>query len=232
MLILFFNQMKVLSLLVLITACAARTQDISGRMFTFPLETNRAYVKFNTSRRDFNAVTVCHRSFTDLKRDHMLFSLSTPNNPNDFLIFWDNTNKEMEAHIKNKKAEYGGRDYKLNTWHSICTTWDAETGLAQLWFNGQPSIRKFTISGSNIGGPVNIIVGQEQDSHGGGFDMKQSFVGMMSDVHMWDYVLSACEIQNYVDERNYTPGNVLNWRALDYQIVDKVLLEHTTTVCY
>lgn len=166
--------------------------DLSGRMFTFPLETNRAYVKFNTSRRDFNAVTVCHRysnfnyelcrraffilvseihyamlyvchcnrSFTDLKRDHMLFSLSTPNSPNDFLIFWDNTNKEMEAHIKNKKAEYGGRDYKLNTWHSICTTWDAETGLAQLWFNGQPSIRKFTISGSNIGGPVNIIVGQ------------------------------------------------------------------------
>uniref|UniRef100_A0A3B3YYA6 Pentraxin family member n=1 Tax=Poecilia mexicana TaxID=48701 RepID=A0A3B3YYA6_9TELE len=154
--------MKVLLLLLMITACAALTQDLSGKMFTFPLETNRAYVKFNTSRRDFDAITVCLRSFTDLKRDHGLFSLSTPNNPNDFLIFWDNTNKEMEPHIKNKKVEYGGRDYKPNTWHSICITWDGTTGLTQLWFNGQPSVRKFTISGSNIGGPVNIIVGQVQ----------------------------------------------------------------------
>ncbi|KAM4735637.1 C-reactive protein-like [Anableps anableps] len=224
--------MKLLLLLMMMTACAAIIQDLSGKMFTFPLETNRAYVKFNTSRRDFNAITVCHRSFTDLKRDHMLFSLSTPNSPNDFLIFWDNTNKEMEPHIRNKKVEFGGRDYKPNMWHSVCTTWDAESGLVQLWFDGQPSIRKFIVSGSNIGGPVIIIVGQEQDSHGGGFDLKQSFVGMMSDVHMWDYVLSSCEIQNYVDERNFTPGNVLNWRALEYEIIDKVLLEHKVTVCY
>ncbi|XP_054904182.1 C-reactive protein-like [Poeciliopsis prolifica] len=224
--------MKALLLFVMMTACDALMQDLSGKMFTFPQETNRAHVQLNTSKINFSAVTVCHRSFTDLKRDHMLFSLSTPNSPNDFLIFWDNTNKEMEAHIKNKKSEYGGLDYKPNTWHSICTTWDSVTGLTQLWFNGQPSVRKFTNSGSNIRGPVNIVVGQEQDSHGGGFDLKQCFIGMMSDVHMWDYVLSGCEIQNYVDERNFTPGNVLNWRALDYQIVDKVLSENKVTVCY
>ncbi|XP_012723067.2 C-reactive protein [Fundulus heteroclitus] len=224
--------MKMLLLLVMMKACAAKTQDLSGKMFTFPLESNRAYVKFNTSRTDFDAVTVCHRSFTDLKRDHILFSIATPSHANDFLIFWDNTNKEMEVFIRNKKAEFGGRDYKLNTWHSVCTTWDTSTGLVQLWFDGQPSIRKFTSSGSNINGPVIIIVGQEQDSHGGGFDIKQSFVGMMSDVHMWDYVLSPCEMQNYLDELNFTPGNVLNWRALNYQIIDKVLLENKKMVCY
>lgn len=72
---------------------------------------------------------------------------------------------------------------------------------------------------------------QEQDSHGGGFDINQSFVGMLSDVHMWDYVLSACEIQKYVDERNFTPGNVLNWAALDYQIIEKVMVENKAMVC-
>lgn len=36
---------------------------------------------------------------------------------------------------------------------------------------------------------------QEQDSHGGGFHINQCFVGMMSDVRMWNYVLSPCEIQ-------------------------------------
>ncbi|KAG7248578.1 hypothetical protein CRUP_008093, partial [Coryphaenoides rupestris] len=37
----------------------------------------------------------------------------------------------------------------------------------------------------------------EQDSHGGGFDAQQTFIGMISDVHMWDFVLSPCEMQRY-----------------------------------
>ncbi|XP_041843418.1 C-reactive protein-like [Melanotaenia boesemani] len=224
--------MKLLFVLVMMTTCAARLQDMSGRMFTFPLQTNKAYVKLNTPRQDFNAVTICHRSFTDLKRDHILFSLATPSRSNDFLIFWDNANKEMEAFVGDKKVEFGGLDYKPNMWHSVCTTWDSSSGLVQLWFDGQPSIRKFISSGSNITGPVIIILGQEQDTHGGGFDINQSFVGMMTDVHMWDYTLSPCEIQNYVDQLNFTPGNVLNWRALEFQIVDQVLTEQRITVCH
>lgn len=72
---------------------------------------------------------------------------------------------------------------------------------------------------------------QEQDSHGGGFDIKQSFVGMMSDVHMWDYILSPCEIHSYMDDLNFTPGNVLNWRALEFQISDRVLIEDKLMTC-
>ncbi|KAK5598870.1 hypothetical protein CRENBAI_002894 [Crenichthys baileyi] len=47
-------------------------------MFTFPLETITAHVKLRTTKQDFNAVTVCERSFTDLERSHLLFSLATP----------------------------------------------------------------------------------------------------------------------------------------------------------
>ncbi|XP_071325290.1 C-reactive protein-like isoform X1 [Trachinotus anak] len=218
-----------LLLLVMLTGCAASPR---GKMFTFPQETNSAHVKLIAPQQTFNAVTVCHRSFTDLKRDHALFSLAIPSSSNEFLIFWDDTNKEMEPHIKAAKVEYGRLDYKPNMWHSICTTWDSTSGLVQLWFNGQPSIRKFISSGSSISGTTIIILGQEQDSHGGGFTIKQSFVGMMSDVHMWDYILSPCEIHNYVDEQNFTPGNVLNWRALDFEIVDKVLIEDKQMSCH
>lgn len=56
---------------------------------------------------------------------------------------------------------------------------------------------------------------------------------MMSDVHMWNYILSPCEIQKYVDEQNFTPGNVLNWGALEFEIVgiDKVLIENKQMTC-
>ena len=101
-----------------------------------------------------------HRSFTDLKRDHILFSMATPANSNSFLIFWDETNKEMEPHIIDRKTEYRGQDYKPNMWHSICTTWDSTSGLVQLWFDGRPSIRKFISSGSIIRGATIIIIGQ------------------------------------------------------------------------
>lgn len=55
---------------------------------------------------------------------------------------------------------------------------------------------------------------------------------MMSDVNMWDYILSPCEIHNYVDEAGFTPGNVLNWKALDFQITGKVLIEDKIVRCH
>ncbi|XP_039974867.1 serum amyloid P-component-like [Xiphias gladius] len=226
------SKMTFLLVLVMLTGCAASPQDLSGKMFTFPMQSKRAHVRLNASQQDFSAVTVCHRSFTDLKRDHALFSLATASNANGFLIYWDETNKEIESHIRDKKVEYRGWDYKLNTWHSVCTTWDSASGLVQLWFDGQPSIKKFVSSESNIRGPTIIILGQEQDSHGGGFTIDQSFTGMMSDVHMWNYILSPCEIRNYMDELNFTPGNVLNWRALEFEIVDRVVIENKQVMCH
>ncbi|XP_037532904.1 C-reactive protein-like [Nematolebias whitei] len=224
--------MKLLLVLVMLTASAAKYQDLSGKMFTFPLETNTAHVRLNPSSQNFEAVTVCYRFFTDIKRDHSLFSLATPLHYNELLVYWDGINKVIDFAIKNKEVFFSELDYKTNIWHSICTTWDSESGLVQLWFDGQPFTRKYVNSGATIAGPVIIIIGQEQDSYGGDFDVKQSFTGMMSDVHMWNYTLYPCDIQNYVDGLNFTPGNVLNWRALDFQIVDKVLIEHKITHCY
>ncbi|XP_029307005.1 LOW QUALITY PROTEIN: serum amyloid P-component-like, partial [Cottoperca gobio] len=206
-------------------------EDLTGKMFTFPRQTNTAHVKLITTIDTFRAATVCHRSFSDLRRDHALFSLSTTINSNGFLIFWDEGNKELEPHVSDKKLEYKGLDFKLNMWHSICTTWDSTSGLVQLWLDGQPLMKKFVSSTLIIKGRVAIVLGQEQDSHGSLFDLKQSFVGMMTDVHMWDYTLSACEIQKYMDELNFTPGNILNWGALEFQIVERVLIENRQTTC-
>lgn len=74
-------------------------------------------------------------------------------------------------------------------------------------------------------------ISQFPDSQGGGFLTYVSFIGMISDVHMWDSVLSPCEIQNYSNELSFTPGNVLNWNALDFQITGRVLLEDKQRIC-
>ncbi|KAM4580387.1 C-reactive protein-like [Odontesthes bonariensis] len=222
--------MKLLILLVMLTSCAALPQNLLGKIFTFPQQTNTAQVRLTTSRQNLKAVTVCLRSFTDLKREHSLFSLATPSKINDFLIY-KSSDDTFQMYARDVSASINELELKQNTWHSICATWDATSGLAQLWVDGKPSSRKFTSTGS-INGTIVIVLGQEQDAHGGGFDAKQSFVGMMCDVHMWDYILSPCEMQSYVDDLNFTPGNVLNWRALEYEIFGRVLLENRLMVCH
>uniref|UniRef100_A0A3B4Z501 Pentraxin family member n=1 Tax=Stegastes partitus TaxID=144197 RepID=A0A3B4Z501_9TELE len=221
----------VLVLGFLLASTILPVQDLSNKVFTFPQETNTAHVRLTTSRQNLGAVTVCFRSFTDLRRVHSPFSLATPSASNDFLITKMAVSDEFHLVARDKVASVFGQDYKLNTWHSICSTWDATSGLIQLWLDGKPSSRKFVSSGSNINGPIIIVLGQDQDSHGGGFDTKQSFVGMMSDVHMWDYTLHPCEIKSYSAQLAFTPGNVLNWRALEFHIIGRVLIEDNPNMC-
>ncbi|XP_008430936.2 C-reactive protein-like [Poecilia reticulata] len=220
-----------LLLLLLVASCAAIPQNLSEKMFTFPQETNTAHVRLTTSRQNLPAVTVCFRFFTDLKRAHSLFSLALPSFDNAFLFYNLASLDSFQMWVRNTAANFEGLDFKLNKWQSVCATWDAASGLVQLWVDGKPSSRKFTNSGSNINGPIIIALGQEQDSHGGGFDVKQSFVGMMSDLHMWDYKLSPCEIQKYTNGRGYAKGNVLNWNSLEFQIVGRVLIENKQNAC-
>ncbi|KAM3615306.1 uncharacterized protein V6R79_026396 [Siganus canaliculatus] len=219
--------MAFLLVLVLVTVCAAVPEDLSGKQMIFPVEGDTAHVTLTTSTQSFTAATVCLRFMTDLTRTHALFSVATSSTSNAFLIF--RANDEIFYDVDNNRAKFGELDYTLNVWHSICATWDSSTGLVRLWFDGNPTVFKFTTT-ATISDP-SIVLGQEQDSIGGGFSTSQSFTGIICDVHMWDYVLSSCEIHRYVNDLNFTPGNMLNWRALEYTITGDVLVENKDEPC-
>uniref|UniRef100_A0A3B4Z7Z9 Pentraxin family member n=1 Tax=Stegastes partitus TaxID=144197 RepID=A0A3B4Z7Z9_9TELE len=205
--------------LVILTACDAIPRDLSGKMFIFPREGNFLYVR-KAIRQNFHAVTVCLRSVTDLARGHTPFSLSTIYSSNAFVISWNAADKVMELYVDGRKTEYRGLDYKLSAWHSVCTTWNAQSGLLQLWFDGQRLMKKTSTSGI-IRGPFAIVVGQREKYYGKGYSMEHSFVGLMSDVHMWDSILSDCDIQKYMNELKFPPGNVLNWTEMDVEIAEE-----------
>ena len=56
-----------------------------------------------------------------------------------------------------------------------------------------------------------FILGQEQDSYGGGFEQSQSFFGQMYGVNMWDTVLPAEEILRLSKNCTHGVGNYLRW---------------------
>lgn len=69
-----------------------------------------------------------------------------------------------------------------------------------------------------------IILGQDADSNLDKFDINQSFVGEISDVHMWDSVLTAGEIELLYNNQYEAPsGNVINWNSLQYQTFGNVV---------
>ncbi|XP_033983397.1 mucosal pentraxin-like [Trematomus bernacchii] len=139
-------KMALYLLLLMLTACAATPQDLSGQMFTFPQETNSAHVRLTTSRQVLSAVTLCFRSFSDLRRDITLFSLSTPSADNDFAIFKIAATDEFRMWIRNTQMDFIGQDYKLNTWHSLCSTWDSGSGK-QRFIDSHQIIIIYFISG-------------------------------------------------------------------------------------
>lgn len=107
-------------------------------------------------------LVIAYRSFTDLRRGHPIFSLATSLASNDFLIFKLDASDLFDLWVRDKNAEFALQDYKLNTWNAICSTWDATSGIIQLWVNGKPSSRKFVSSGFNISEPMSIVLGQVQ----------------------------------------------------------------------
>lgn len=163
----------------------------------------------------FTTVTVCLRTFSDISRDQILFSLVLPSTGSGFLIY----QSKHGAYILNVLGEaisFWGLQNDSNVWNSLCTTWDATTGLAQMWVNGNPSSRKGVKSGYSLTGVRKIMLGQVENINSGGFDPMWSFVGMLTDVHMWDSVLSPDQIAYYSYGVYFQPGNVLNWYSLEF----------------
>lgn len=107
----------------------------------------------------------------------------------------------------------------------MCTTWESSSGLAQVWLDGQSTIKRFVKTGPITGAP-SVVLGQDQDNYGGGFDAKQSFVGMLSNLHVWDYVLPVAEIRMYMNGLYATPGNVFDWRDIEHELAGKVSVEN------
>uniref|UniRef100_A0A8C3X2G5 Pentraxin family member n=1 Tax=Catagonus wagneri TaxID=51154 RepID=A0A8C3X2G5_9CETA len=194
---------------------------LRGKVFIFPEESNAYHVslipRVDKSLKNF---TLCLKAFTDLTRPYSLFSYNTRSTDNELLLF---VNKEGEyvLYVGNKGVTFKAPPSRYAPVH-LCATWESASGIAALWVNGQPVGRKGLRRGYTVKKGASIILGQEQDSFGGGFDAKQSFVGEIWDVSLWDRVLRQ---QNMCTSCHR--GNILNWQALTYKDRGYVLVKPT-----
>ena len=80
------------------------------------------------------------------------------------------------------------------SWTHQCMVWDFATLKADTYLAGQKVVSKGTPSGRTLIAGGNIVLGQDQDSLGGGFAANEAFGGELYQLNMWNRSLEAEEI--------------------------------------
>lgn len=196
-----------------------------GKVFLFPKESDTAYVRLTPKKPlDLQAFTLCMRVATELNshRETVLFAYRTQET--DELNVWQEYGKiSLYLRSSNDPAPFILPALSAFPTH-LCVTWASITGATAFWMNGRRSMVKIYRRGYRVAPGGAVILGQDPDSYLGSFSYKQSFVGELADVQMWDSVLSAVQIkQLYEGHGNALSGNVLNWNTVQYQIYGYVI---------
>lgn len=100
-----------------------------------------------------------------------------------------------------------------NRWHHICFTWQNTNGGWQLYKNGQLVENGRGMTTNYVISPGGTaVIGQDQDSLGGGFQMRDAFgPGEVTELNLWDRVLSASDIAAQHANCTLTTGLVHSW---------------------
>ncbi|XP_028829180.1 neuronal pentraxin-1-like [Denticeps clupeoides] len=186
---------------------------------TFPLRTNYMYAKVKKSLPEMYAFTLCMWIKSNASPGvGTPFSYAVPGQANELvLIEWGNNPMEILINDKVAKLPFLINDGK---WHHICVTWTTRDGV---WEAFQDGVQRGT--GENLAPyhPIKphgvLILGQEQDTLGGGFDATQAFVGELANFNVWDRKLTTGEIYNLATcNSRAQAGNVFSWSETSIEV--------------
>ena len=130
---------------------------------------------------------------SDVENAGTVFSYATQSSNDEFRI---SDYRNLEVYVKgtgmNLQTSVSAND---GDWHHIAVTWRSVDGRVLLYkdgallFSGSRAAGKSLISGGML------VLGQDQDEPGGGFQPSQAFRELLDEVRIYDRVLSGAEIQ-------------------------------------
>uniref|UniRef100_A0A8D0EJB5 Adhesion G protein-coupled receptor D2 n=1 Tax=Strix occidentalis caurina TaxID=311401 RepID=A0A8D0EJB5_STROC len=175
-------------------------------VLVFREKTDTKYVKVLSDFPALPAVTACAHLQWDTRTQEIatIFSYAVPAFINEFQLrgFVDE-----EGFVRFALIVHGHHSPYLpvfradGQWHHFCVTWQQENGTWAIYADGK---RRASASGLCAVGPSapqaiygqgTFIIGQDQDSLGGTFKEKESFSGNITDLHVWQKVLGAEQIE-------------------------------------
>nr|XP_033817695.1 neuronal pentraxin-1 [Geotrypetes seraphini] len=185
----------------------------------FPLRTNYLYAKLKKSLPEMYAFTVCMWLKSNASPGvGTPFSYAVPGQANELvLIEWSNNPMEILINDKVAKLPFVINDGK---WHHICITWTTRDGVWEAYQDGVLRGNGENLAPYHPIKPQGVLVlGQEQDTLGGGFDATQAFVGELAHFNIWDRKLTPGEIYSLATcSSKALTGNVIAWSETSIEI--------------
>ncbi|XP_052340594.1 uncharacterized protein LOC118377945 isoform X48 [Oncorhynchus keta] len=196
---------------------------MSPLVLHFPERNTESYARAHLAHSmDLDSFTACMHLKTRPGEIHTVLSYSSQGNDNELMI---TMGYEVGLWIGNEFVNLP-HNFHSRDWVNYCVTWSSHSGGAELWINGlvgeeQYLRRRYTVSPAGV-----FILGKDQDGFLGISDT-DAFVGQMTDVNVWDYVLNSAEIREQMSCENTTSprGNVLSWGVTPMSLYGGVQLE-------
>lgn len=125
-----------------------------------------------------------------------VISYASSTSDNETLLY--HTSGQFNIYVKGAILATGVK-FNDNVWTHCIFTWDSTTGLGKVYKNGILAYSGVLATGLSITGGGALVIGQEQDSVGGGFDGAQAMSGYIDDLALFNRVLSPKEIKDLYD---------------------------------
>lgn len=177
---------------------------------------------------DLDSFTVCMHVLPKVEGVCTVMSYSSNGNDNELMIsiIEDRDAREVGLWIGNEFVNLP-HTFRSRDWANYCITWSSHTGGAELWINGMVGEQRYLKSGYTISPGGVFILGKDQDGLLG-ISNEDSFMGKMTDVNIWDYVLTTADIRDQMScqSNSTTRGNVFSWGTTKLSLYGGVQLDN------
>uniref|UniRef100_A0A8C7PX04 Pentraxin family member n=1 Tax=Oncorhynchus mykiss TaxID=8022 RepID=A0A8C7PX04_ONCMY len=189
-------QVPLMMLLLMILFVVLFTVDLGRKVLVFPYETDFSFmVLIPQKEMGLRTFTLCMRVATELEVERQIILFAYRTTDYDELNVWHKKDGRIAFYLSGDSAFF--HLPPITTFKtSLCLTWESRTGLAAFWVDGRRSTYQLA------------------DKHIGDLEALQSFVGEVTDLNMWDYVLPRSQIQalhygHKLTKRNIFDGTIL-----------------------
>uniref|UniRef100_A0ABM0LU11 Cell wall protein AWA1-like n=1 Tax=Saccoglossus kowalevskii TaxID=10224 RepID=A0ABM0LU11_SACKO len=170
-----------------------------------------------------SAVTACIWAQTDEVSGGTPFSYNTAGADNEFFLSFP---ENFRVGIRGATTGATGISVNDGAWHHVCVTWNSVGGIFNIYDNGVLAFGGSSFrTGLMIRSGGVLILGQEQDTLGGGFDPGQAFKGDLANFNMWNRELDGVDILHSTNDCSCDiEGNVFSWKSDSLDIAGTALV--------
>uniref|UniRef100_A0A3P8RPA4 Neuronal pentraxin receptor a n=1 Tax=Amphiprion percula TaxID=161767 RepID=A0A3P8RPA4_AMPPE len=181
-----------------------------GYRLSFPTRTNYMYALVRHSIPKLRSFTACLWLRPAEGGIGTPLSYAVPDQPNE-LVLLQGLHSPAELLVNDKVTQLP-LNLSRGSWQHVCVSWSQKGGVWQAYQGGKLRGEGHGLAtGHHIRPGGELVLGQEQDSLGGGFDSSQALVGQLSQVGLWDRVLSSSQVATLARCGKVPQGSVAPW---------------------